>query len=194
VQRITYAIFQQFNQRWQNRALYFLHEQLDVTQELKHILHLRRDDKMGQLMRRRFAAAIVVCLVAMASWAPACDLACSLPHFHSVCKLGVPATSEMPPDMDMSDMNMSGHSQAADAESVGSAHLHANYCTHSPCNEISISAISKSAAQHRVHVLPLVASGQPIISASIVLLRSSTTTSEPSDLHPFDPPLVSLRI
>ena len=149
---------------------------------------------MGQLMRRRFAAAIVVCLAAMTSWASACDLACSLPQFHSVCKLDVPTTSEMPPDMDMSIMNMSRHSQAADAESVGPAHLQANSCTHSPCNEISISAVSKSAAQHPVHVLPLVASAQPINSASIALLRSSTTASKPPDLHPFDPLLVSLRI
>ena len=143
-------------------------------------------------MRRCFAAALVVCLVAMTSWASACDLACSLPQFHSVCRLDL-ATSEMPA-MDMSNMGMSEHSQMPDAESAGSVHLHANLCPHSPCNEISISAISKSATQHPVHALPLIAFERPTASVSVVQVSWITPKSEPPDLQPFDPLAVSLRI
>lgn len=152
----------------------------------------RRDDRMSHLMRRCFAAALIVCFVAMTSWASACDLACSLPQFHSVCKLDGPAASEMP-SMDMSTMDMSQHSMP-DAESLGSVHLHANSCTQSPCNEASISAVSKSASQHPVHTLPIIAFEHPTSSVSEMQVSWNTPESEPPDLQPFDPLAVSLRI
>lgn len=145
-------------------------------------------------MRRVFASAVVVCLMAMSSWASACDLACSLPRFHSGCQPGGSAVSEAASDMDMSNMAMPLHSPAPNAELLGSVHLHANSCLNGPCKETSISAVSKSAAQHPVQERLFVSSERPTALISNVLVSWPTPKFEAPDLQPFDPLLVSLRI
>ena len=145
-------------------------------------------------MRRGFAAALVVCLVAMSSWASACDLSCSVERFHSVCKLDQTAAFEpMASGMDMTRMDMPEHSASAHPESSGSVHLHANSCTHSACNETSISATSKSAPQS-APVLALTTSERLVTSAITAQVSWSTPEREAPDLQPFNSLSVSLRI
>jgi hypothetical protein len=73
-------------------------------------------------------------------------------------------------------------------------HFHANSCTHSSCNESSTSAIAKSAAQHPIHALILIAFARPIAAAGMLRVGWTTPNSGPPDLQPFDPLSVSLRI
>jgi hypothetical protein len=145
-------------------------------------------------MHKGFAALLASSVVAMTSWASGCDLSCSLERIHSVCGLGWTAASEpMSPQMDMSSMDMPEHSLTAQPESNGLAHLHANSCTHSPCNEISISATWKSAPQP-APALALTGFERPLVSAIPGQVRWNIPEQKPPDLQPFDPLAVSLRI
>ena len=144
-------------------------------------------------MRRSFAATVILCLIAMTSWASACDLSCSLERSHSVCKLDAAATSsavtassdvEMDPNMVMPEM----------PSDTGLVHLHADSCTHSPCNQTSLLAISKSAIQHPVHALPTICFERPIGSATVAQASWTDPQRHPPELRPFDPLSVTLRI
>ena len=157
-------------------------------------------------------------LVAMTSWASACDLACSLGRTHSVCKFGGAATTST---AQVASGALAGRAQHAMAmgqsmagamegamegamampdgttlmeADTGRPHLHSSYCTHSPCNESSITAISNSATQHPVRALPVVAFVRPIVSTSFGHVSSIAATQQPRDLQPFDPLSVNLRI
>src|SRR5690242_9688567 len=95
--------------------------------------------------RRFFAAALMILLPAMTSWASACDLSCSLPQFHSICDMqgkeeraGAGHTWEHV----MDPMEMGDESSAGGQERLGFNYLH-DSCTHNCCNEPSLSAIAK---------------------------------------------------
>jgi hypothetical protein len=148
-------------------------------------------------MRRSFAALLVILLLAMTSWASACDLSCSLERVHSICKLpGTAASVEgTVPSSDMANMDMPDESSVtSQPESDGLVHQHINSCTHSPCNETSVSAISKSAAQHSVPALQLIVFERPTVAAITRQVTGASPEKEPPDLQPFDPLSVNLRI
>jgi hypothetical protein len=148
-------------------------------------------------MRRTLAAFVVILLAAMTSWASACDLACSLAPSHSACEVnGAAASAEHVRSSSETAMDagmvMSGEMPLA---APGAAlRVRATSCTHSPCDQILISALTKSAAQHPVTALALVALELPVASAGIVRAGWPVPKSEPPDLQPFDPLSVSLRI
>jgi hypothetical protein len=143
-------------------------------------------------MRRVLATLLALPLLAMTSWASACDLSCSLQSFHSTCKLdgaampsGDQATSPdmaMDPNMQMPDM----------PPTEAPVHLHAT-CTHNPCNETSISALSKS-AQHSVAVLQAIALDAPSVATLSYQSPRLSAEQRPPALQPFDPLSVSLRL
>jgi hypothetical protein len=157
-------------------------------------------------MRIAVASLLMTLLVAMTSWASACDLSCSLERSHSVCRLDGAATAStgqvapralagraqqemaMDPTMVMSD------EISATQGDTGAPHLHSNSCAHSPCNETSISAISKSATQQPAQTLPFIAFVQAIASSSLMHVSSIAAKQDPPDLPPFDPLSISLRI
>ena len=144
-------------------------------------------------VRRVVAILLALPLLAMTSWASACDLSCSLQRFHSNCKLdgadvrsAEPVTASSAMVMDPT-MQMPGMSPSEDP-----VHLHAT-CTHNPCNETSIWAISKS-AQHSVPALQAIALDTPSVALlSSHSLRLSASLGPPT-LPPFDPLSVSLRL
>ena len=151
------------------------------------------------IMRRAFATTLVILLLAMSSWASACDISCSLERSHSICKLQGTAPSDqvgaslsemaMDPNMVMPD---EGPSIQAESE-TGSTHLHANSCTHNSCNETSVSAISKS-AQHPVPALDFVTFERPRVAAITSHITDTAPEREPPNPQPFDPLSVNLRI
>lgn len=149
-------------------------------------------------MRRVFAALLVTCLLAMTSWASACDLSCSLERSHSICKLSGASASSEPvtaSDMDMANMDMHDDGSLTAQPENGLIHLHANSCTHNPCNETSVSAISKSATQHPVSaLLQAIAFDVPSVVAVSYHSPSFSATQTPLTLQPFDPLTVSLRL
>jgi hypothetical protein len=145
----------------------------------------------------------MILMVAMTSWASACDLSCSLQQFHSLCKLGTTAAGEQAgasPSSDMAmdaNMDMSGESSliAELGSENGPVHLHANSCTHNPCNETSVSATAKSGTERpQVHALQLFAFQTPPGAA----IRSEVTPAAPERASPklrlFDPLSITLRI
>jgi hypothetical protein len=151
-------------------------------------------------MRKPFALVLAIPLLAMTSWASACDLSCSLERSHSDCKLDGAAVSRdqsqasadmaMDPSMDMSDA-----ASLAASDSNGLVHLHANTCTHNPCNETSASAISKSAAQHPLPtLLQATAFDAPFIVTLSHESPGASDKQKPPTLQPFDPLSVSLRL
>lgn len=156
-------------------------------------------------MRRAIASLVMTLLVAMTSWASACDLSCSLGKSHSVCKLDGAATASTAPAMSRALAGRARQEMAMDATMVmpdemavtqaGSSapHLHSS-CTHSPCNESSISATSQSATQHPVRAVPVIALVQPVVVSSFAHVSSIGATQEAPDIPPFDPLSVSLRI
>ncbi len=153
------------------------------------------------IMRRALAAFLMTLLVAMTSWASACDLSCSLQHFHSLCKLPGTASSVEPEavpssDMDMANMDMHDESSltAQPKSDNGTLHLYANSCTHDPCNETSVSALSKSATERPVHALQLIAFERPSVAAIGWQVTSSVPKRESATLQPLDPLSVNLRI
>lgn len=149
-------------------------------------------------MRRSFAAVLIILVLAMTSWASACDLSCSLRRFHSNCNLqgwadragAVPSlVTAMDPKMDMAnDASPAAHPQA------GLAHLHDNSCTHNACNETSVSAISKRAPEHRHHAMELVGFDRPTAATIRKESRWPAAEQESPNLQPFDPLSVNLRI
>jgi hypothetical protein len=154
-------------------------------------------------MRRYFAAAVIILLVMLTSWASACDLSCSLGQFHSVCELRGTAPSaehiESSPASDMAmnpNMDMPGESSLTSLpqSETGLIHLHANSCTHNPCNETSVSATSKSATEHPVPTLQLTAFELPSIAAMSWLTTQFMPGRASASLQPFDPLSVNLRI
>jgi hypothetical protein len=146
-------------------------------------------------MRRGFAAVLVILLLAMTSWASACDLSCSLERVHSGCKLSGTSASSEPTasDMDMANMDMHDDGSVTAQPENGLVHLHANSCTHSPCNETSVSAISKS-AQHPVPALQLIAFERLSIAELSWQPSWPQHKVEPPSLQPFDPLAINLRI
>ena len=90
-------------------------------------------------------------------------------------------------------MVMPGETAMTESD-TGLPHLHGNSCTHSGCNESSISAISKSATQHPVQTLAFIAFVLPNVSLSFGHMSSIAPKHAPPDLPPFDPLSVSLRI
>ena len=76
----------------------------------------------------------------------------------------------------------------------GSVHLHANSCTHNPCNETSVSALSKSVTRHPVHVLQLIALERPTVAAITWQVTGTAPDREPPNLQPFDPLSVNIRL
>lgn len=160
------------------------------------------DDRISP-MRRCFAAAVIILIAALTSWASACDLSCSLGQFHSGCKLGGTAPSgehvESSPSSDMAmnpDMDMPGESSLTSLpqSETGWIHLHANSCTHSPCDETSVSATSKSAIEHPVLAVQLTAFELPSIAAISRQTTRFIPERESPGLPPFDPLSISLRI
>jgi hypothetical protein len=148
-------------------------------------------------MRRFFAVLIAISILAMTSWASACDLSCSLERFHSVCTLpGTHSGDQVAvesSDIDMANMDMEMPEDSVNAQPEnGLVHLHANSCTHNPCNETSVSAISKS-AQHPVRALKLITFERPTVAA-ITWQVTATLERESPDLQPFDPLSVNLRL
>ena len=95
----------------------------------------------------------------------------------------------MDPNMVMSDEGLT--SIQAESEN-GSIHLHVNTCTHNPCNETSVSAISK-AAQHPLPALQSVAIERPVV-APITSHTDTTPERESPNSQPFDPLSVNLRL
>jgi hypothetical protein len=159
---------------------------LEFTNALKEVVQL-------PAVRRVLAILLALPLLAMTSWASACDLSCSLQRFHSTCKLdgAVPSSEPVTASLNMvmdPTMQMPGMSPTEVP-----VHLHAT-CTHNPCNETSISAISKS-AQHSVPALQAIA----LDTTSVASLSSSqslqlSAAQGPPALPPFDPLSVSLRL
>src|SRR5215472_6889582 len=93
------------------------------------------------IMRRFLAALLVMPLLAMTSWASACDLSCSLEPFHSICRLATaPSGQQISVSSDMAmDPNMAMPDETSLMPQMGAgngpAHAHALSCTHNPCNE-----------------------------------------------------------
>jgi hypothetical protein len=146
--------------------------------------------------RRFFAAALMILLPAMTSWASACDLSCSLPQFHSICDMqGTEERAEAGHTWEhvMDQMEMGDESSAAAQEQSGFIYLH-DSCTHNSCNEPSLSAIAKRGAEHRAHGLQFVRLELPAVR----LMRSQklrvVNKEGPPNLQPFDPLSVILRI
>jgi hypothetical protein len=150
-----------------------------------------------QLMRKAFAALLVTCLLAMTSWASACDLSCSLEQFHSACKLARTTSGKqveaVSSDMDMANMNMADEVSMIAQPENGLVHLHSNSCTHNPCNETSVSAISKSAL-HPVPALQSIAFERPTVAPITWQVTGIAPEREPPNPQPFDPLSVNLRI
>lgn len=151
------------------------------------------------IMRRGFATAVVVLILTMTSWASACDLSCSLEQSHSICKLQGTAPSNERVGASLSEMAMDpnmvmpdeGQPSIQPESENGSTHLHANSCTHNPCNETS-SAISKS-AQHPGPTLQLVAFERPSLAAIRWQITGTALEREPPNSRMFDPLFVNLR-
>jgi hypothetical protein len=76
----------------------------------------------------------------------------------------------------------------------GPAHLHAVSCTHNPCNETSVSAVSKSAAEHPVYALHSIPLERPSVAAINSRATWSVLERESPHFQPFDPLSVNLRI
>lgn len=152
-------------------------------------------------MCRTFAALLVILLLAMTSWASACDLSCSLAQFHSKCNLPGTTASVEPeavPSSDMAKMDMHNETSlnAQPGSHNGPVHLRVNSCTRSPCNETSVSAISaiSKLAQHSVPALQLIAFDRPPAPVITRQLSWPLSEREPPNSQPFDPLSVSLRL
>ena len=159
---------------------------LEFTNALKEVVQ-------SLVVRRVLAILLALPLLAMTSWASACDLSCSLQRFHSTCKLDGAAMPSAEPVTASSNMVMDPNMQMPGmSPTEAPVHLHAT-CTHNPCNETSISAISKS-AQHSVPTLQAIALDTPFVaSLSYQSLRLWAAQGPPA-LPPFDPLSVSLRL
>src|SRR5579883_2466769 len=105
-------------------------------------------------MRKPLAGLVVLLVSTMTSWVSACDLACFVQRFHSGCAvdqgMAAPSSASASSDAPMANMSMPESSTAAQLQH-DSNHFHDNSCAHNPCNEASVSAISK-AAPHAVRV------------------------------------------
>lgn len=149
-------------------------------------------------MRKVFAPLLVACLLAMTSWASACELSCSLERFHSACKLPGTTSGEQV-GAASSDMAMDPSMNMADEGSVtvepenGLIHLHADSCTHNPCNETSVAAVSK-AAQHPVPALQLIACDRQPVATISWQVSWPSPERESLTIQPFDPLSVNLRL
>lgn len=151
-------------------------------------------------MSKSLAALLVVPLLAMSSWASACDLSCSLKRPHSICERDGAAMPSAEPVTWPSEMAMDPTMVMPDETSVSQVDtdapipLHADSCTHSPCNETSASALSKSPTPHPVHALLLIGFERPTVSAISLHVTRTTVEGGPPNTRPFDPLAVSLRI
>jgi hypothetical protein len=151
-------------------------------------------------VRRSLAALVIVLLVAMTSWAAACDLSCSIGQFHSVCMLDGGAMPSGAQVRSSSDVTMDPNMAMPEGASVTQTNaenrlvsLHANSCAHSPCNETSVSSISKSAITHPVRALPVIAFERLTVPAIAAQGSRLALEREPNP-PPFDPLSISLRI
>ena len=102
-------------------------------------------------LRKTCAVLIAVVLLALSSWAGACDVSCSLAQFHSGCGSSAASDAEvaraaaMPADMDMGPMQESSELNSglsATLANDGMSHHPAltRQCEQSPCNRDSVSA------------------------------------------------------
>jgi hypothetical protein len=150
-------------------------------------------------MRKGFATLLVLFLSTMTCWASACDLSCAFQRFHAACAadqgIAPQPSVAVASDPPMANINMPGSSTSTQVQTGGSIHLHENSCTHSPCNETSVSAVSKSATHHFVRALHSLGFVVPA-AAVVVQLPVNWRASElqPPKLSPVDPLSVSLRI
>lgn len=149
-------------------------------------------------VRGSLAALFIVLFAATTSWTSACDLSCSLRQFHSICQIQGAAPSinqqaaSSSSDMAM-DPNMAMPADHTDAEN-GPVGLHDKSCDHSPCNETSVSAISKPDTHHPARDWQLIVSASPSVVATALQVDRSIPEQGSPKLQPFDPLSVNLRI
>jgi hypothetical protein len=95
--------------------------------------------------------------------------------------------------MNMANMVMPDESSMTSQSENEPVHLHTNSCTHNPCNETSVSAISKL-AKHPVPALQSIAFERPTVAAITWQVTGIAPEREPPNPQPFDPLSVNLRI
>ena len=149
-------------------------------------------------MRGSLAALLIVVFAATTSWTSGCDLSCSLRQFHSICQIqgAAPSVNQQAAsrssDMAMDpNMAMPADQMGAENSPVG---LHDKSCDHSPCNETSVSAISKPDTHHPARDWQLIVFASPSVVATALRVDRSMPEQGSPKLQPFDPLSVNLRI
>ena len=149
-------------------------------------------------MRGSLAAFLIVLFAATTSWTSACDLSCSLRPFHSSCQVqGVAPSVNQQAASSSSDMamdpNMAMPADHMEAENspVG---LRDKSCDHSPCNETSVSAISKPDTHHPARDWQLILFASPSVVATALRVDRSIPEQGSPELQPFEPLSANLRI
>ena len=108
-------------------------------------------------VRRSLAVLITVFLLAMSSWASACDLSCSLAKFHSGCQTqGASSQEELTAETMPADMPM-GQDMKTAQEHDYQVHLDTKLCMHEPCSLISTPASPPQADHSQLNSLHWIA-------------------------------------
>lgn len=149
--------------------------------------------------RGLLATVLTISLLALSSWASACDLSCSLQSFHPACQSATAQTEDqetgvMSVGMDMSQESRTDLAEASSDSQVGMVLLKDVSCTHEVCGQASISAsaVGTDHGQFKsTHGAAVSA-----IQLSVNLLRPSymKTEASPPNISAISPISINLRI
>lgn len=153
------------------------------------------------------AGLLSALLLAMSSWASACDLSCSLQQLHSSCQTQSAASSRertaesassnagMGYDMAMPPEHSDHMTMAESDAKAAMVHLVATACTHRACDQgLSLASVRDGKDRTQLQSVQSVAvdtAHVPILSLGI---RGIEPQEGPPPLGPVNPLFVSLRI
>lgn len=148
--------------------------------------------------RGQLSLLLAASLLAMSSWASACDLSCSLQKLHSGCPTNAPAEEKpagiMPAGMSMGLENPKAITEGDLAPQAAMILLMDVSCTHERCSRTSISASAVSTDHGEFQ-----SARMPAVSVTPLLPRllqgfSIRTEASPPKIAAISPVSIHLRI
>ena len=146
----------------------------------------------------QLSGLLAASLLAMSSWASACDLSCSFERLHSGCPANSPTEDQqagiMSAGMNMEQENPAAIAEAEEAPQTGMILLMDVSCTHELCGRplVSASIVGTDHREFKNAHIPAVSAMQPHLR----LLESSyhRTEASPPKIAAMSPISINLRI